>query len=202
MKAKNKIISVLALGLTIAASQVSATVIFSDNFGTGGNSGGLTNIGSNWNVTAGNVDLWNFFGTQGRSVDLDGTNANGTIETTTVFNFIPNTLYELSFSFGNNTHAGNELNFSIGSAFNETLPTSVSRSPAYTNITRQFSVATATSAAITFAEQGIPSSGGSIIDDVILQDLGPSNNVPEPITLSLMGLGLAGLGFSRKRNTK
>ena len=74
----------LVLGLLISPFAF-ATTIFMDDFGTGGNSGGLTSI-SNWSVT-GNVDLWNFTtftGYDGYSVDLDGTSSSASISTVNI----------------------------------------------------------------------------------------------------------------------
>ncbi len=187
-----------ALMQLVLVTSANASIIFSDDFGSGANSGGLSSI-PGWTVT-GNVDLWNFFTPSGRSVDLDGTNSSATIESQAILNLVPNTLYELSFSYGNNSSANNILQFSVGSILTETLPTSTAGTPPFTTIARQFSVLAASTATLRFAELGPANSGGSIIDDVQLEDLGQIGvPVPAPATLFLFGLGLAGLGWSRRK---
>jgi len=187
--------AIFVLSLTSSVTNASASAIFFDDFGTGSNAGRLTNIGSNWAVTAGNVDLWNFFGSEGRSLDLDGTASNGTIQSVKL-SLSAGNMYELSFSYGNNTYANNILRFAVGSLLDETLPISTVGTPSYTTITRQFAVSSSTSASIVFKELGIPNSGGSVIDNVLLQDLGPIS-VSAPSTLVLLVLGLLSFRFVR-----
>jgi hypothetical protein len=189
----------IPLSLSALMNIANAGVIFFEDFGSGQNVPALTTL-DNWNVTNGNVDLWNFSGFEGYSLDMDGLFANATIETKTTFDFVPDNIYELSFSFGNNSHAGNILNFTFSdnSIFDETLPTSISGNPDPTTIIRQFSVLSATSAKLIFSELGIPSLGGSIIDNISLsftpvQAQPLPEQVPEPSTLAIFALGMIGL---------
>jgi hypothetical protein len=194
LKFLNTILAVLICSLSGLINVANAGLIFSEDFGSGNNRGALTTL-DNWDVTRGNVDLWNFPTFPGYSLDMDGSNANATIETKSTFNFTPGNIYELSFSFGNNTHAGNVLNFTFTdpSIFNETLPISIAGTPPAINIVRQFTVSSPTSAKLVFSEQGSASYGGSIIDDIQLS----YSQVPEPSTLAIFALGLIGLASRR-----
>ena len=42
---------------------------------------------------------------------------------------------------------------------------------------------------------------GGVIDSMLIVNIGPQGQVPEPATLALLSLGLVGIGFSRKKKT-
>jgi len=139
-----------------------AQTLFIDNFDSETTGLGLTTL-SNWNVTAGNLDVYAIYTGQGLSLDMDGTAADATIQTKTDFTFTPGT-YRLSFKIGNNQYAGNGLHFTIGSLLDD----SVAATSVLTLIERQFTVAVTTTAPIVFTETGPADDGGSVLDDVQL----------------------------------
>lgn len=102
-------------------------------------------------------------------------------------------MYDLSFwSHAHELSAGNILRYSIGGA----TPVLVSTTTSYIETMASFTA----SAATTTIELLFETDGGTgqwRIDDVSVTGAA----VPEPTTLALMGLGMAGIGYSRKRKT-
>lgn len=164
----------LVLLLALPPSASAQTSMFEDTFDSelvGLNITALTN----WIVT-GNLDVigsgppsfFDLYSGNGNYLDMDGSCGNASIESKMMFNLSPGT-YELSFELGNNPYGGgvNGLMVQLGSAYSESFSTPAG-SPPLTLVTRQITVAAPTVARITFAETGLPSCGGSILDDVRL----------------------------------
>ncbi len=195
-------LSSLLLGVTIAgvnASSAKSATLFQDNFDS--ESHGLSKKSlTNWNVTAGNVDVigsrfYDLYPGNGTYLDMDGTPAaNATIETKQLFNLTAGT-YQLSFKLGNNTFSGNKLLVQVGSVFSEIFDATST----LTSISRSFSVTTPTSVSLLFAEKGPADQGGSILDNVMLEQT-QATSVPEPASvLGLLAFGTLGAGSMLKR---
>lgn len=187
--------------LFLCMTSANAALIFQDNFGSGGNAtyGTGTTVG-NWYVASGNVDFWNFGGPfAGYAVDLGGTNANGTIQTTGLFSFTAGTTYELSFLLGNNTNPNGNNGLIYGLlSFNDFIKTitdisNLSASNVQT-VTYTFLATSDFDAKLFFTTTGPADNSGAIVDDVTLRTV----DVPEPSSLALLGLALLGLRRFRK----
>lgn len=184
-----RILTILAF---VFAANANANIIFQDDFGTGVNQTTNGTFG-NWFVQSGNVDLWNFGGAfTGISIDLGGTNSNGTIVTTANFLFEAFNTYELSFQLGNNVKPNGNNGIVFGlfgvSAFNQAISNLSNLNSNVTQfVTYRFTTSTNFSAPLFFATTGPADNSGAIIDNVTLVD------VPEPSTVGLIGLGLLAL---------
>jgi len=151
-------------------------VLFSDTFDSDPIASGTTGL-SNWTVTNGNVDVIgpgfaDLYTGNGDYLDMDGAISNATIESPTL-TLAPGT-YELSFELGNNSNLGsfdNGLLVSLGTVFSQTF-----LAPAHTNFSGEqlvktkirFVIENPTSASLIFQETGTASSGGAVVDDVLL----------------------------------
>ena len=151
-------------------------VLFSDTFDNDSIASGTTSL-SNWTVTNGNVDVIgpgfaDLYMGNGDYLDMDGAISNATIESPTL-TLAPGT-YELSFELGNNSNLGsydNGLLVSLGTVFSQTF-----LAPAHANFSGEqlvktvirFVIENPTSASLIFQETGTASSGGTVLDDVLL----------------------------------
>ena len=187
--------------LCIAVGASAGTVVFSDNFAADTLGLGVTNLGSQWTVTAGNVDVigtnssWNFYPGNGQYLDLDGTgpaspSTNATIQT---FESFGPGAYTLTFDLGNNPGGGSEINtLQILWGATQVGYLTTSGTMALTPETITF---TATEAGkLSFAQGGAPTQQGSILANVQL-----ASATPEPGTFAILGAGLIGLGLLRRR---
>ncbi|MEW9796530.1 hypothetical protein [Alteromonas sp. CYL-A6] len=188
--------AVISLIMLFTASAHSA-IIFEDDFGTGSNQTVSTSFG-NWLVTSGNVDLWNFGSAlPGISIDLGGTNANGTIVTKESFVFDALTTYELSFLLGNNTNPNGSNGILFGlfdvSGYSQSIADISYLSSTVTQwVTFTFTAAEDFEAAIFFTTTGPVDNSGAIVDNVSLKQ------VPTPATIGLLGLSLLFIRKFRK----
>ncbi len=171
--------------LSASAGDLSQTrTLFADTFDQEAQGLGKTTL-TYWNATSGTVDVigLNFadiYPGNGNYLDMDGL-ANGAIRTKNTFSLAPGT-YELSFEIGNNPGGtNNQLRATLGSVFDETFPAQTALTP----VVRQFTVSTAVSAALVFAEIGPSDAYGSVLDDVKLVWLDAPSAVP--MSLNVQG---------------
>jgi hypothetical protein len=183
-----KTVSALFLGIAIAGvgtSSAQALVLFQDNLNEEISGLGKTTL-TQWDVTAGTVDVYSPYPLQSLSLDVEGTPGNATIQTKLPFELAGGT-YQLSFKIGNNTFSGNSLLVQLGSVFSESFPATSTLTP----ITRSFTITTPTVAKLSFAAAGPIDLGGAVLDDVVLEQT-QATPIPTPVLLpGLVGLGLA-----------
>jgi hypothetical protein len=204
-------IAAVALISLAAAHPASAqTTLLSDTFNSeNGGAGQLsyTNF-ANFNVTQNDVDLigngfYDAIPGNGLYVDLSGA-ANGAIQSKTDFMLTPGT-YELQFDLANPDRgsqynsAGNSTTVTVGNVYSQTFQIPVAEK--FTTFTEDFTVSSATSGFLTFAENH-NTPAGDYLDNVSLTQTSPAA-VPEASTTVSLGLllmlGLGGMAIAAKR---
>lgn len=195
---KFKFLAILVTTTAISAG-TQAGVFFEDNFDSEGNPGAsvLNYTGfANWTVENGTVDLiadpnqWGIdcVGGTGKCVDLDGSTGNAGTLNSSSFTLSAGT-YSLIFDISGNQRSGSDsMLVTLGGFLNKTFE--LSASDPWQTIVQSFTVTQETTNFISFNHKG-GDNIGIMLDNVSV--------VPEPGTIALLGLGLAGLGAARRR---
>ena len=193
-----------------AAPAATAAVIFTDDFsGDSAGTGYVVYSSSlaNWNITQGNVDAvlngsYGCAASSGNCIDLDGTGspAAARLETIASFSFVAGEQYTILFSVPSlNGGANDNYHVSIGTLYDSGTLSGIQ------NIAAPFTVGSSQTATIVIEVLTPTNNAGPFLDFVTLNlDASappppPVANVSEPASLAVFGLGLAGLGFMRRR---
>jgi hypothetical protein len=194
-----------ALGM-IASSAQAGVMLFQDNFDTdlGTSSLNFTSF-NNWTVDNGTVDYirspnsWDINCAVG-CVDIDGSTGNGgRITSNPVFNILAEHTYRLSADISGNQRTASieNLNFGFSDFFATEVINPGNVFTSYSTIITGLSFVGSI-----FFETTSNDNIGAIIDNVALECVTCEiPTVPEPGVIELLALGLASVGFARKRKT-
>jgi len=131
----------------------------------------------------------------GNCIDLDGSGglSQGILRSNTAFTLQPGVQYYLSFDL-NGSQRGLVTSTTVN--FGSYSQTFVLGSNGVSGVSDELvTVSAPTSAYLTFASN-TPGNVGALLDNVAITS---SSSVPEPASFGLLGLGLAGVGFARRK---
>jgi hypothetical protein len=199
---KNLGFASVAVALFAFAAPASATVVPDQFNSENGGAGTLNYYGfADYTVTSGSVDLigagfYDNFSGNGLYVDMAGTTgAFGALTTNTVYG--PGT-YHVTIGLGGTIYNG--INDGVLVDWG-TSSWSSGDLAGLSSSTFQFDITLDVASAITISDLG--HSGNANIGATLFGFTAePSSDVPEPVTLSLMGAGLAGMGALRRRRAR
>jgi len=206
LRVASSVLLVAAVALLLIAPTACKADGISENFNAVTPALNASNIGSFFTVTGGAVDVVGgaLFGSlcvapaSGNCLDMDGsTGAAGKISSA-LMSLAPGT-YTLSFDLlGSQRGSATSTTVSLGSLFNQTF--NLSSSDVTSGIVNDtITVTSPTTAALVFSSN-TQGNVGAILDNVTFaaSSVVPT---PEPATLSLLGIGLAGLIARRRRSS-
>lgn len=206
MHRKLCVVSVVAL-CALPAMSYASTTLLDENFNELTPLLSATSVGAFSAIDGTNVDIVGgaLFGglcvapASGNCIDLDGSNGNpqGILRSNSAITLLPGVSYYLSFDLigsQRGTSTSTTVNFGpYSEVFNLTSSNVTGGAVSDMLVT----VGAPTSAYLTFTSN-TPGDVGALLDNVIITS-STSTSVPEPATLGLLGLGLAGVGFARRK---
>jgi hypothetical protein len=210
---KSKALGLLAVSLLVGPAVAHGAIIFQDNFDADSGASVLNfSALANWTVGGGTIDYIrnggfgiSCVGGTGGCLDMDGSSGNaGRITSTAIFNFDVGTTYTLSAQISGNQRGGAADSILIGFIDTATSAESFATLSGF-NANDPFAlrevVFSGFSGTYRLFFEGVGGDNiGVILDNVVFSSNG-SSAVPEPGTLGLLGLGLAGMGLSRRRKS-
>jgi hypothetical protein len=206
---KQRLILGVVMLCALPAPGFAATTLLSENFNALTPQLSATSAGAFSAISGTNVDIvgGGLFGSlcvapeAGNCIDLDGTggNSQGVLRSNTAFTLMPGVNYFLSFDLigsqrGNTTSA----TVTFG-PFSQTFTLASSDVSSGIVSNELVTVSAPTTTFLTFTSD-TPGNVGTVLDNVVITSSGnPVTGVPEPGTLGLLALGLAGVGLARRK---